>query len=135
VTTPAGLTLALRLGSGQTESVEKPFRVVALLSAGVALLLTLTIAAALSSGLTPFAVVVSGVLVTLAAIGLLGYSQRARRTARLAGVLCLPLFVLTGFSTGPAFLLGAFLLLAGTDRSHWTVVRGSADSRVPRPSL
>ena len=106
--------------------MEKPFRVVALLTAGVALLATLTIAAAFRSSLTLVVVLVGGFLVALAAIGLFGYSDRARRSARLAGVLCLPLFVLTGFSTGPAFLLGAFLLLAGTDRSHWAAGRATA---------
>jgi hypothetical protein len=108
--------------------VEKPFRVVALVSGGVALLLTLTIAAVFSSGLTLVVVLIGGGLVTLAAIGLFGYSHRARRSARVAGVLCLPLFVLTGFSTGPAFLLGAFLLLAGTDRSRWAVGRATAST-------
>jgi hypothetical protein len=72
--------------------------------------------------------VVGGVLVVLAMTGLFGYSVTARRSARLGGVLCLPLFVLTGFSTGPAFLLGAFLLLAGTDESHWTTGRELARS-------
>jgi hypothetical protein len=124
----SGLTLALSLGQDQTEFMEKPFRVVALLSAGIALLATLTIAAAFRSGLTPVVVLVGGGLVTLAAIGLFGYSHRARRSARLAGVLCVPLFVLTGFSTGPGFLLGAFLLLAGTDRSHWAVGRATAST-------
>jgi hypothetical protein len=108
--------------------MEKPFRVVALLSAGVALLLTLTIAAALRSEAPLRVLVVGGVMSALGCIGLFGYSVRARQSARLAGVLCMPLFVLTGFSTGPAFLLGAFLLLAGTDRSYWGAARGTAST-------
>jgi hypothetical protein len=108
--------------------MEKPFRVVALLSGGVALLVTLTVASAIGSDLALVALLVGGVLVALASIGLFGHSDRARRAARLGGVLCLPMFVLTGFSTGPAFLLGAFLLLAGTDRAYWAATRGPAST-------
>ena len=108
--------------------MAKPFRVLALLSSGVACLATVTVGEAVRSKAPLLILVVGGVLVVLAIIGLFGYSVRARRSARLAGVLCLPLFVLTGFSTGPAFLLGAFLLLAGTDKSHWTTGREPARS-------
>jgi len=108
--------------------VAKPFRVVALLGAGVALLVTLTVVPAVGSD-APLRTLVVGVAVSaLGCIGLFGYSVRARRSARLAGVLCLPLFVLTGFTTGPAFLLGAFLLLAGSDKSQWALGRASANA-------